>query len=44
MAASGNYKRGSLPEESAFMPIAIRPEQSAVAMQNEIMKLLKPQG
>jgi len=44
MAASGNYKRGSLPEESAFIPTAVRPEQSREAMMNEIMKLMKPQG
>ena len=44
MAASGNYKRGSLPEEAAFIPTVVRPEQSRESMMNEIMKLTKPQG
>lgn len=39
MCASGNYKQGSVPEESAFIPTAIKPEQSQAAMIAELMKL-----
>ena len=44
MAASGNYKRNDIPEESVFIPRAIRPEQSNDQMFAELMKLQNPQG
>jgi hypothetical protein len=37
MCASGNYKR--VPEESAFIPSATKPNQSADEMMAELMKL-----
>jgi hypothetical protein len=39
MAASGNYKKHDIPEESVFIPVAVRPEQSADQMMAELMKL-----
>lgn len=39
MAASGNYKKHDLPEESAFMPIAKRPSQGEQEMIAEFQKL-----
>jgi hypothetical protein len=44
MAASGNYKKRDIPDESAFMPRAIRPEQTEEQMLSELMKLQNPQG
>ena len=40
MAASGNYKR--VPEESVFIPSAVRPEQSQDQILGELMKLSQP--
>ena len=42
MCASGNYKQGSVPEESAFIPSVVRPEQSQSQMLAELMKLQAP--
>jgi hypothetical protein len=39
MAASGNYKRNDIPEESVFIPAAVRPNQSADQMWAELAKL-----
>ena len=44
MASSGNYKKNDIPDESVFMPRAIKPEQSQDQMFNELMKLKQPQG
>lgn len=45
MCASGNYKRHDIPDEAAFMPISVRPEQTKDQVINELMKLnLPPQG
>jgi hypothetical protein len=40
MASSGNYK--NVPEESAFIPTAVRPEQTHAQMLSELMKLQQP--
>lgn len=42
MASSGNYKRHDIPDESAFMPIVVKPEQTEVEIANELMKLTRP--
>lgn len=39
MAASGNYKKQDIPDESAFMPIVRRPTQDEQAMIAELKKL-----
>jgi hypothetical protein len=39
MASSGQYKKGSVPDEIAFMPVTVRPEQSASQIVSELMKL-----
>jgi hypothetical protein len=39
MAASGNYKRNDIPEESVFIPAAVKPNQSADQMWAELAKL-----
>ncbi len=39
MAASGNYKKHDLPDESAFMPVARRPTQDEKQMIAEFSKL-----
>jgi hypothetical protein len=39
MAASGNYKRGDLPDDIDFMPVAVKPEQSQNQIVAELMKL-----
>jgi hypothetical protein len=39
MAASGNYKRNDIPEESVFIPAAVKPTQSADQMWAELAKL-----
>jgi len=39
MAASGNYKRNDIPEESVFIPTAVKPSQSADQMWAELAKL-----
>jgi hypothetical protein len=41
MAASGNYKRHDLPEESAFIPTARRPSQGEAEMMTEFQKLAR---
>ena len=42
MAASGNYKKHDLPDESAFIPTVVKPEQTSQQMLNELMKLKTP--
>lgn len=42
MAASGNYKKNDIPDEEAFIPIAVRPEQTNESMISELMKLAAP--
>lgn len=44
MCASGNYKKNDIPDEQAFIPSIIKPEQTHEQMLSEIMKLVKPQG
>ena len=45
MCASGNYKRHDIPDEAAFMPIAVKPEQTKDQVISELMKLnVPPQG
>lgn len=45
MCASGNYKKHDIPDEKAFMPIAVKPEQTRDQVLSELMKLnLPPQG
>ena len=39
VCASGNYRRGEIPEEVDFIPIAVRPEQTQNEMLAELMKL-----
>lgn len=39
MCASGNYKKKDIPDESAFMPRAVKPEQTQEQMFAELMKL-----
>lgn len=39
MAASGNYKKHDIPDESAFMPIARRAAQGEKEMIAEFQKL-----
>lgn len=39
MAASGNYKRNDVPDESAFIPAARKAGQSQAAMMAELAKL-----
>jgi hypothetical protein len=42
MAASGNYKKGDVPDEAVFIPTAVKPEQSQSQIINELMKLNAP--
>lgn len=42
MAASGNYKKHDIPDEAAFIPTVVKPEQTANQMMNELMKLTAP--
>jgi hypothetical protein len=42
MCASGNYKRGDVPEEAVFIPTAVRAEQTGAQMIAELMKLKQP--
>lgn len=42
MCASGHYKRHDIPEESAFMPIVVKPEQTEEQILSELMKLNTP--
>lgn len=42
MAASGNYKKHDIPEESAFVPSVVKPEQTKNQILAELMKLTTP--
>jgi len=42
MCASGNYKRHDIPEEKAFIPSVVAPEQTQAEMISELMKLKAP--
>lgn len=42
MCASGNYKQRDIPDEKAFIPTAVKPEQSQAEMVSEMMKLMRP--
>jgi hypothetical protein len=42
MAASGNYKKGDIPDEAVFIPTAVKQEQSQAQIVNELMKLNQP--
>ena len=42
MASSGNYKKHDLPDESAFIPTAVKPEQTQSQIMSELMKLNTP--
>lgn len=44
MAASGNYKKNDVPDESAFIPASHKPSQTKEQMFAELSKLIKPQG
>lgn len=44
MASSGNYKRKDIPDESAFIPRAVKPEQTQDQIFAELAKLKNPQG
>lgn len=39
MAASGNYKRHDIPEESVFIPTVVKPYQTNDQMLAELQKL-----
>ena len=42
MASSGNYKKNDIPDEAAFIPTVIKPEQSPQHLLAELMKLNTP--
>jgi hypothetical protein len=42
MASSGNYKKHDIPDEAAFIPTVIKPEQSQQQLMAELMKLNTP--
>jgi hypothetical protein len=42
MASSGNYKKNDIPDEAAFIPTAVRPEQTHSQIMGELMKLNTP--
>jgi len=42
MASSGNYKKNDIPDEAAFIPTVVKPEQSQQQLLNELMKLNTP--
>jgi hypothetical protein len=42
MASSGNYKKNDIPDEAAFIPTVIKPEQSQQQLMAELMKLNTP--
>ncbi len=44
MCASGNYKSHSIPEERAFIPAAVKPEQTQEQIVAELMKLARKPG
>lgn len=42
MASSGNYKKNDIPDEAAFIPTVVKPEQSQQQLLAELMKLNTP--
>ena len=42
MASSGNYRKHDVPDEEAFIPIVVKPEQTKNQMMNELLKLATP--
>jgi hypothetical protein len=42
MAASGHFKKHDLPDESAFIPAVVKPEQTDEQMLTELLKLKTP--
>jgi hypothetical protein len=42
MASSGNYKKHDLPDEAAFIPTAVKAEQSKSQIMSELLKLKQP--
>jgi len=45
MASSGSYKKHDIPDEAAFIPTVVKPEQTANQMISELMKLnMQPTG
>jgi hypothetical protein len=42
MASSGNYKKNDIPDEAAFIPSVIKPEQTQQQVLAELMKLNTP--
>ena len=44
MCSSGNYKRGDIPDESAFIPASRKLEQTQDQIISELMKLNRKPG
>lgn len=44
MAASGNFRRHDLPDESVFIPAVRKPEQTQDQLMSELLKLSRPIG
>jgi hypothetical protein len=42
MASSGNYKKHDIPDEAAFIPTVVKPEQTQAQIMSELMKLNTP--
>ena len=42
MASSGNYKKNDIPDEAAFIPSVVKPEQTQQQVLAELMKLNTP--
>jgi hypothetical protein len=42
MASSGNYRKNDIPDEAAFIPTVVKPEQSQQQLLAELMKLNTP--
>jgi hypothetical protein len=42
MASSGSYKKNDIPDEAAFIPSVIKPEQTQQQVLAELMKLNTP--
>jgi len=42
MAASGNYKKNAIPEDSAFIPSVVKAEQTDNQILSELMKVNMP--
>jgi hypothetical protein len=42
MASSGNYKKNDIPDEAAFIPTVVKPEQTQSQIMGELMKLNTP--